>query len=94
MPQASKLLVLPYSLLYVEYQPIHARFIVNAAGLHAGHMAALVGAANFTIEPRRGEYLVLAKSEGARVRHVLFQVPTERGKGILVSPTFHGNLVF
>eukprot|EP00842_Homolaphlyctis_polyrhiza_P005189 jgi/Hompol1/5671/HPOL_004612-RA len=54
----------------------------------------MVGANDFTIAPRKGEYILLNKSQGHMARHVLFPVPSKkRGKGILVSPTFHGNLL-
>jgi len=43
--------------------------------------------------PRAGEYLLLDKTEGSRVSHTIFQVPSEEGKGILVSPTADGNLL-
>ncbi|MFQ7234722.1 MAG: NAD(P)/FAD-dependent oxidoreductase, partial [Enterococcus hulanensis] len=48
---------------------------------------------NFEITPKRGEYYLLDKSEGTVVNHVIFQCPSSIGKGVLVSPTVHGNLV-
>ena len=54
----------------------------------------MVGAANFSIVPRKGEYLVLSKSQAKMATSVLFPVPSPvRGKGILVSQTLHGNLL-
>jgi glycerol-3-phosphate dehydrogenase len=47
----------------------------------------------FEILPNRGQYYLLDKSEGSRVSHVIFQCPTKEGKGVLVSPTVHGNLI-
>lgn len=79
-------------ILSEHYKPVHAKFVINCAGLNAANIAMMVGANNFSIEPRKGEYLVLAKSEAFKAKHVIFQCPTERGKGILVSPTLHGNL--
>jgi glycerol-3-phosphate dehydrogenase len=37
--------------------------------------------------------MLLDKSEGSRVKHTIFQVPSKEGKGILVSPTADGNLL-
>jgi glycerol-3-phosphate dehydrogenase len=37
--------------------------------------------------------MLLDKLEGSRVGHTIFQVPSKEGKGILVSPTVHGNLL-
>ncbi|MGE5707697.1 MAG: NAD(P)/FAD-dependent oxidoreductase [Bacteroidota bacterium] len=71
---------------------IEARVVVNAAGLYADEVAALVGDA-YAITARKGEYLLLDRSEGTLVRHTIFPLPTETSKGILVSPTASGNLL-
>ena len=70
-----------------------ARYIVNAAGVHADEVAEMIGDRSFRITPRRGEYLVLDKNMGTLVSHVIFQCPTKMGKGVLVSPTVDGNLL-
>jgi glycerol-3-phosphate dehydrogenase len=70
-----------------------SKIVVNAAGLMADRVAAMVGANNFSITPRKGEYIILNKSQGHFANHVLFPVPTSAGKGILVSRTLHGNLL-
>lgn len=70
-----------------------SRYIINAAGVHADAVHELIGEKEFTIRPAKGEYYLLDKSEGARVSRVIFQCPSEVGKGVLVSPTVHGNLI-
>ena len=70
-----------------------ARYVLNAAGVHTQAVAELVGEAPFKIQPNKGEYYLLDKSEGSRVNSVIFQCPNENGKGVLVSPTVHGNLI-
>ena len=42
---------------------------------------------------RMGSCFLLDKSEGVRVSRVIFQTPTAQGKGVLVAPTVHGNLL-
>ena len=74
-------------------ETVEARFVVNCAGAYSDRVAALFGDCDFTIIPRAGEYLLLDKAEGGRVRHTIFQVPSAAGKGILVSPTVDGNLL-
>lgn len=73
---------------------IKARRIVNAAGVYGDYIADIAGEKDFPVRiiPRRGEYLLLDKNYDT-ARHVLFAVPSERGKGILVSPTVHGNVI-
>lgn len=69
------------------------RFLVNCAGCASDGVARMAGDEFFTIIPRAGEYVLLDRSEGATVGHTVFQVPTAEGKGILVTPTAHGNLL-
>ena len=72
---------------------VEARYIVNAAGIRADAVHDMAAPHRFTIQPTRGEYYLLDKSEGTRVQHVIFQCPNENGKGVLVAPTVHGNLI-
>lgn len=71
----------------------HTRTVLNAAGIHADAVHNLVCKPEFTITPNRGQYFLLDKSQGNLVKHVIFQCPTAAGKGVLVSPTVHGNLI-
>lgn len=71
---------------------ISTRFVINAAGLHSGDIARLAGDDSFTIKPRRGEYILFDRSVGQLVNTVLFPTPDKVSKGILVSPTVHGNV--
>ena len=45
------------------------------------------------IIPRKGEYCLLDKSVGSHVSHTVFALPGKFGKGVLVTPTVHGNLL-
>jgi glycerol-3-phosphate dehydrogenase len=70
-----------------------SRYVVNCAGVSAEEVAKLSGGADFQTKPSRGEYYLLDKTCGSLVSKVIFQCPTALGKGILVSPTVHGNLI-
>ncbi len=70
-----------------------AKAVINAAGVHSDAVHNLAVKPDFKIIPNRGEYYLLDKSEGTRVSHVIFQCPSAVGKGVLVSPTIHGNLI-
>lgn len=72
---------------------ISARLIVDCAGLSSGEIARLAGDESVRVHGRRGEYLLLDRECGAHVSHTMFFAPTEKGKGILVSPTADGNLL-
>jgi len=70
-----------------------ARYILSAAGVQCGEIRAMLETPDYTVTPTRGQYYLLDKSEGSRVSRTIFQCPNEKGKGILVSPTVHGNLI-
>ncbi|MBS3939288.1 MAG: FAD-dependent oxidoreductase [Peptococcaceae bacterium] len=71
---------------------IQTPYVINAAGVHAGSVAALGGDESIAITPRKGEYLLFDTSLGDCVRSVLFPTPTKVSKGIVIGPTVHGNL--
>jgi glycerol-3-phosphate dehydrogenase len=72
---------------------VQAKYLVNAAGIFSDDINRMIGGTPFNIIPRRGEYCLIDKSQGAIVNSVIFQAPTKKGKGILVAPTTHGNLL-
>ena len=72
---------------------ITAKIIINAAGVYADKIHSMVCSEPMKITPRRGEYMLMDKAAGSTVRHTIFQLPTKMGKGILVTPTVHGNLL-
>ena len=69
------------------------RYVVNAAGVFSDKIHNMVSEKKFTIIPRRGDYCLLDKEVGRHVSHTIFPQPTKLGKGVLVSPTVHGNLI-
>ncbi len=69
------------------------RAVVNAAGVYADWFHNMVSARKLRITPRRGEYCLMDKQVGNLVSHTIFQLPTAHGKGVLVTPTVHGNLL-
>ena len=70
-----------------------ARTVVNAAGLFADEMNNMVSGKRFSITPRRGEYYLYDTEYATTFEHTMFQVPGPLGKGVLVTPTIHGNML-
>ena len=68
-------------------------YVVNAAGVYADKFHNMVSEKKIHIIPRRGEYLLLDKTAGKHVRNTIFALPSKFGKGVLVTPTVHGNLL-
>ena len=73
--------------------PFEAKVVVNAAGLYSGELHNMVSENKLTVTPRKGEYVLLDKKAGGLVSRTIFQVPGPMGKGVLVTPTVHGNLL-
>ena len=72
---------------------ITAEYVINAAGVHSGEIASLIGDNSIEIVVRHGDYYLLDKSQGSLVSRTIFQCPSIMGKGVLVSPTVDGNLI-
>lgn len=72
---------------------IEAKYVINCAGVFSDKVANMIGDTSFKIIPRKGEYYLLDKTECRLVNHVLFPCPSKMGKGILVTPTVHGNVL-
>lgn len=71
----------------------HTKLLINAAGVYGDLLHNQVCKEPVTIVPRRGEYCLFDKRDGGIVSHTIFQLPDKRGKGVLVTPTVHGNLL-
>jgi glycerol-3-phosphate dehydrogenase len=72
---------------------IEAKYVINCAGVNSDDVHNMTAKKDFTIIGCAGEYYLLDKSECKRASHVIFQCPNKDGKGVLVSPTIHGNLI-
>lgn len=77
-----------------ENSAINARFVVNCAGVGANKINEIAGAKTFPMQYVKGEYILLDKSQNGFVSRPIFPLPTKAGKGILATPTLHGNVMF
>lgn len=74
-------------------EPVTAKYVVNAAGVYADVIHNMVSEKKISIVPRKGDYCLLDQEAGHHVDKTIFQLPGKYGKGILVTPTIHGNLL-
>ena len=72
---------------------ISTKCVVNAAGVYADVFHNMMSSKKIHITPRRGDYCLLDKVTGDFVDKTIFQLPGKYGKGVLVSPTIHGNTI-
>lgn len=68
-----------------------ARAIINCAGVGAAEIHNMISDEPLAIIPRRGEYYLLDHTVKCPFSRTMFQVPSKMGKGVLISPTAHGN---
>ncbi len=76
-----------------ERKDIKSKVVINCAGVHSDEVAKMVGIDDFYIIPRKGEYLLFQRGTGEMAKKVLFQCPSKKGKGVLVTSTYHNNLM-
>lgn len=74
-----------------EYE---AEIVINAAGTHADEIHNMLPEHDkLSIISRKGEYCLYDRNAGELVDKTIFQLPGKYGKGILVAPTCHGNIL-
>ncbi len=78
-------------LIKTDKGEIETRYVVNAAGVYADVFHNMVSEKKIHITARRGDYCLLDRSVEGFVTHTIFQLPGKYGKGVLVTPTVHGN---
>lgn len=79
--------------LFTSKGVCETKMVINAAGVYADVFHNMVSEQKIHITARRGEYCLFDKNAGDLVSHTVFQLPGEMGKGVLVTPTVHGNLL-
>ena len=79
--------------MQTDKELIRADAVINAAGTYADVLHNMVSTKKIHITPRKGEYMLLDHAAGDFVKRTVFQLPTKFGKGVLVSPTVHGNII-
>ena len=82
-----------YKISVADGEAIETKVVINAAGVYADEWNNRVSNKKLSITARKGEYMLLDKTAGQHVSSTIFQLPGKMGKGVLVTPTIHGNLL-
>ena len=79
--------------LYIINDSFETKTIINAAGLYGDVIHNMVCDKKVKITPRKGDYCLFDKEVGNLIKSTVFQLPSKYGKGVLVAPTVHGNML-
>lgn len=82
-----------YTLKCESGNSYQTKIVINAAGIHSDEIHKMVEDIDYSITPRKGEYFILDHYTNDLVKHTIFPLPSEKGKGILVSPTTGGTYI-
>ena len=82
-----------FTIIADDGRKVQAKSVINCAGINSGKIASLIGDDYFTVNARKGEYILIDRENSNFVNHTLFFTPTKLGKGILVSQTVDGNIL-
>lgn len=80
-----------YFIVKTKSEIYRSKIIINASGVNCDDLNNKINNQKFTLTPRRGEYLVLDHFDNHFINHVLFSIPTAKGKGVLITPTTSNN---
>ena len=80
-------------LIEAEKNSLSCRSVINCAGTGSAEIHNQLSADQLKMIYRRGQYYLLDRAEKQPFTHTIFQCPSKMGKGVLITPTVHGNLI-
>lgn len=78
-------------LINTDQGEITAKILINCAGVSSARLHNMLSERKLEIIPRKGEYYLLDRQSPLYFERTIFQTPTAMGKGVLITPTVHGN---
>jgi glycerol-3-phosphate dehydrogenase len=83
-----------YTISLKNGEQIKTYGIINASGVFSDIIANMIEKeVQYKIKPRKGEYFVLDRRVIGFIDHVIYPLPTAAGKGVLLVPQVHGNIL-
>ncbi|MDO4940367.1 MAG: NAD(P)/FAD-dependent oxidoreductase [Erysipelotrichaceae bacterium] len=78
---------------FIINDEIETKLIINCAGSHCDDITNMLRVSPYKVETKKGEYYVIDHTGKQLVHHVIYPVPTAKGKGVLAVPTVHHNIL-
>ena len=79
-----------YNVICESGNSYQSKVVINAAGIYSDEIHKMVEPIDYSLTPRKGEYFILDHYTDDLVKHTIFPLPSEKGKGILVTPSIGG----
>lgn len=79
--------------VHTNHGDFEPQVVINAAGLYADKIAAMVEEIDFEIKPRKGEYFLYDKKMRSNIKHIVSDLGSEKSKAMIIAPTVHGNIL-
>lgn len=79
-----------YNITCESGKTFETKVVINAAGIYSEEIHKMVEKVDYFLTPRKGEYFILDHYTDDLVKHTIFPLPSEKGKGILVTPSIGG----
>lgn len=83
---------LSYYHIFFNDKEVVTKFLINASAEGANEIGGFLSEEEMPLKFVKGEYMLLDKSEKSLVNHIIFPLPTNKGKGIVVCKTISGNV--
>lgn len=78
---------------FIINDELETKILINCAGVHCDDITNMLRVSPYKVEAKKGEYYVLDYLNGEFVKHVIYPVPSQKGKGVLAIPTIDSNVL-
>ena len=78
---------------FIINDEIETTVLINAAGVHCDDITNMLRVSPYKVEGKKGEYYIIDHTGPKLVNHVIYPLPSEKGKGVLAVPTVHNNIL-
>ena len=82
-----------YWTLKTNDKVITAKWVINCTGYAFNEVSSILNAEKYPIQYRVGEYYLLDSTEINLTEYTIFPLPSDKSKGVVITPTVEGNIL-